>query len=164
MTRHRRAAAALACSAFALASCSLSLPEQAAPTDNRACELLRPIAHELDLGEPAVSTLDDRERCTAATRSSDNRKYVTFTVVMDGRPLTESVSGRGKRTDLTLGRRDAVLLLGDINSGECQVFLDAGDGSTVLLRLVRNNAMTQQTCAELRPIAEGVAGDLGSAG
>jgi hypothetical protein len=163
MTRHRRAAAVLACSALALTSC-VSLPEEAAPTNNRACDLLRPIARDLGLGDPAVSTLEDDVRCTAATRSSDNRKYVTFTVVMDERPLTEAATGRGKRTDLNLGKRDAVMLLGDINSGECRVFLDAGHGSTVQLRLVRNNAMTQQTCAELQPIAEDVAGDLGAAG
>jgi hypothetical protein len=163
MTRHRthRLAAALACSAFVLTGC-VSLPEKAAPTDNRACDLLRPIARDLGLGQPAVSTLDERERCTAGSRESDNRKYVTFTVTLDERPLPESVSGRGKRSELTLGGHDAVMLLGDINSGECQIFLDAGDGSSVVLRLVRNNAMTQQTCAELEPIAEEVAEGLGA--
>ncbi|GAB1511095.1 hypothetical protein [Actinophytocola sp. KF-1] len=164
MTRHRthrRAAAVLACSALALTGC-VSLPQEAAPTNNRACDLLRPIARDLGLGQPAVSTLDERERCTAGSRESDNRKYVTFTVTLDERPLAESVSGRGKRSDLNLAGHDAVMLLGDINSGECQVFLDAGDGSSVVLRLVRNNAMTQQTCAELEPIAEGVAADFGT--
>jgi hypothetical protein len=160
MTRHRTAAA-LACSALVLTSC-VSLPEEAAPTDNRACELLRPIARDLKLGQPAVSTLDERKRCTAGSRESDNRKYVTFTVTLDERPLSESVSGRGKRSDLTLAGHDAVMSLGDINSGECEVFLDAGDGSSVVLRLVRNNAMTQQTCAELEPIAEEVARGFGT--
>jgi hypothetical protein len=160
---HRRAATALACSvlAFGLAGC-VSVPAKDVPTDNGACELLRPIARDLELGEPAVSTLDERERCTAGSRESDNRKYVTFTVTLDKRALSDSVSGRGKRTDLTLGGHDAVMLLGDINSGECQVFLAAGDGSSVVLRLVRNNAMTQQTCAELKPIAEQVATGLGA--
>lgn len=160
MTRHRTAAA-LACTALVLTGC-VSLPEEAAPTDNRACELLRPIARDLRLGQPAVSTLDERERCTAGSRESDNRKYVTFTVTLDERPLSESVSGRGKRSDLTLAGHDAVMSLGDINSGECEVFLDAGDGSSVVLRLVRNNAMTQQTCAELEPIAEEVARGFGA--
>jgi hypothetical protein len=166
MTCHRmygRVVTALACSALALgvAGC-VSVPEKEVPADNGACELLRPIARDLELGQPAVSTLDDRERCTAGSRESDNRKYVTFTVTLDERALADSVSGSGKRTDLTLGGRDAVMLLGDINSGECEVFLDAGDGSSVVLRLVRNNAMTQQTCAELEPIAERVADGLGS--
>ncbi|WP_199443692.1 hypothetical protein [Umezawaea beigongshangensis] len=168
MTRHRthrRAATALTCSVLALGLTScVSVPEKEVPTDNGACELLRPIARDLELGQPAVSTLDDRERCTAGSRDADHRKYVTFTVTLDERALSESVSGHGKRTDLTLGGRDAVMLLGDINSGECQVFLDAGDGSSVVLSLVRNNAMTQQTCSELEPIAERVADGLGAEG
>ncbi|GAA2658090.1 hypothetical protein [Streptomyces lunalinharesii] len=163
MTRHRiprllAAAAALLCAAGTLTSCATASPADAAPAaDTPACKLFRPISHAVGLGEPSVSTVS-ADGCTAY-----GAEYGTLTLSLDDRPLAAASRGDGKRTEMEVGGRHAVMLMGAIN-GVCKIFLESDDRSSVELRLGRTTAMTPQVCAALKPVADKVAGRLPAAG
>jgi hypothetical protein len=158
MTRHpvRRAlaaAAALACAAWGAAACGSSSATEAPASDTPACTMLRPVAQELGLSEPAVSSIAE-DGCTA-----QEHEYGTLTLRPEDRPLDAAVSGDGKRTRMEIEGRDAVMLEGALN-GVCKVFLANGDHSSVELRLSRTTAMTPQICRDVKKAAGVLAGRL----
>ncbi|MER6501069.1 hypothetical protein ABT218_17170 [Streptomyces sp. NPDC001455] len=57
---------------------------------------------------------------------------------------------------MRFGDHDAVMLMGSLD-GVCKIFLDAGEKSTVELRLGRTTAMTPQVCTSLKKATAKVA-------
>lgn len=155
MNRHpvRRAAAAaaaLACVTWGAAACSSSSATEAPAADTPACTMLRPVAEELDLSEPAVSSIA-KDGCTA-----QEHEYGTLTLRPDDRPLDAAATGAGERTEMEIEGREAVMLMGALD-GVCKIYLANGDRSSVELRLARTTAMTPQICDSLKSAAEQLA-------
>lgn len=150
-TRHpvRRAlaaAATLACAAWGVTACGTSSAEEAPRADTEACELYRPVSMELGLGEPTVSSIGTNG-CT-----SQSHEIGTLTLLLDDRPLDAAASGDGKRAEMKIKGREAVMLEGALN-GVCKIFLPNGEKSSVELRLTRTTAMTPQICRDVKKAA-----------
>ncbi|MBB0242557.1 hypothetical protein FNQ90_00160 [Streptomyces alkaliphilus] len=153
--RHALTAAVLVCVPWGLVACTSSSPEddRDPSADTPACELFRPVAVDLGLGDPSASSISPHG-CTAY-----EEEYGTFTLTLDDRPLAAAAAGAGRRTEMEINGREAVMLMGAMD-GVCKIFLPVDERSSVELRLGRTTAMTPQVCTSLEEAAEKVAARL----
>lgn len=151
MTRHpvRRVLAAVAtllCATWGVTACGTSSAGEAPRADTPACKMFRPVSLELGLGEPQVSSIST-DGCT-----SQSHEIGTLTLLLDDRPLDVAGSGDGKRAEMKIKGKEAVMLEGALN-GVCKIFLPNGEKSSVELRLTRTTAMTPQICRDVKKAA-----------
>lgn len=133
---------------------STSTPASPVFTDIKACDVLAEAIKGTELGAPEESRLAGPNGCSTAVA-----KYGAASLdLADGRTVDDLVVDRGQLSSITISGRDARLLKGNGGNGNCQISIAAGPTARALVMLTIDD--TDQSCRDLRPIAEKVAEQL----